>query len=144
MNIRGLNDFSRILSLLIRQLNGLKTFVAPFLPTRLTAPWVSEDEDNYILRKMTSRQLRTKTRISRNFNISKNMLVKVGISNSFCCRMFSLVHYFQLPHEKFLRFDWLGVVLFQLNLKYLHVKISRLFTVPYFFVRSSGYSAFYF
>ena len=30
-------DFLRILSSLIRQLNGLKTFVAPFLPTRLTA-----------------------------------------------------------------------------------------------------------
>ena len=68
------------------------------------------------------------------------MLLKVGISNSFCGRMFSLVHYFQLPHEKFLQFDWLGAVVFQLNLKYLHVKISRLFTVPYFFVRSSRYS----
>ena len=29
-----------------------------------------------------------------------------------------------LLHEKFLQFDWLRAVVFQLNLKYLHVKIS--------------------
>ena len=28
--------------------------------------------------------------------------------------------------EKFLQFDWLRVVVFQLNLKYLHVKITNL------------------
>ena len=28
-------------------------------------------------------------------------------------------------HEKFLQFDWLGGVVFQLNLKYLHVKIKH-------------------
>ena len=27
-------------------------------------------------------------------------------------------------HEKFLQFDWLRAVVFQLNLKYLHVKIT--------------------
>ena len=32
-----------------------------------------------------------------------------------------------LLHEKFLQFDWLRVVVFQLNLKYLHVKITNLF-----------------
>ena len=30
-----------------------------------------------------------------------------------------------LLHEKFLRFDWLRAVVFQLNLKYLHVKITN-------------------
>ena len=30
-----------------------------------------------------------------------------------------------LPHEKFLQFNWLRPVVFQLNLKYLHVKISN-------------------
>ena len=30
-----------------------------------------------------------------------------------------------LLHEKFLQFDWLRAVVFQLNLKYLHVKITR-------------------
>ena len=29
---------------------------------------------------------------------------------------------FILLHEKFLQFDWLRAVVFQLNLKYLHVK----------------------
>ena len=31
-----------------------------------------------------------------------------------------------LPQEKFLQFDWLRAVVFQLNLKYLHVKITNL------------------
>ena len=31
-----------------------------------------------------------------------------------------------LLHEKCLRFDWPRVVVFQLNLKYLHVKITNL------------------
>ena len=30
-----------------------------------------------------------------------------------------------LLHEKFLQFDWLIAVVFQLNLKYLHVKITK-------------------
>ena len=30
-----------------------------------------------------------------------------------------------LLHEKFLQFDWLREVVFQLNLKYLHVKITK-------------------
>ena len=32
-------------------------------------------------------------------------------------------------HEKFLQFDWLRAVVFQLNLKYLHVKITNLLWV---------------
>ena len=35
---------------------------------------------------------------------------------------------FILLHEKFLQFDWLRAVVFQLNLKYLHVKITNLQT----------------
>ena len=31
-----------------------------------------------------------------------------------------------LLHEKFLQFDWLRAVVFQLNLKYLHAKITNL------------------
>ena len=34
-----------------------------------------------------------------------------------------------LLHEKFLQFDWLRAVVFQLNLKYLHVKITTLLWV---------------
>ena len=30
-----------------------------------------------------------------------------------------------LLHEKLLQFDWLRAVVFQLNLKYLHVKITK-------------------
>ena len=36
---------------------------------------------------------------------------------------------FILLHEKFLQFDWLRAVVFQLNLKYLHVKITNLVRV---------------
>ena len=32
--------------------------------------------------------------------------------------------FFTLLHEKFLQFDWLKAVVFQLNLKYLHMKIT--------------------
>ena len=34
-----------------------------------------------------------------------------------------------LLHEKFLQIDWLRAVVFQLNLKYLHVKITNLLRV---------------
>ena len=34
-----------------------------------------------------------------------------------------------LQHEKFLQFDWLRAVIFQLNLKYLLVKITNLLRV---------------
>ena len=34
-----------------------------------------------------------------------------------------------LLHEKFLQFDWLRALVFQLNLKYLHVKITNLLQV---------------
>ena len=34
-----------------------------------------------------------------------------------------------LLHEKFMQFDWLRAVVFQLNLKYLHVKITNLLWV---------------
>ena len=34
-----------------------------------------------------------------------------------------------LLREKFLQFDWLRAVVFQLNLKYLHVKITKILPV---------------
>ena len=34
-----------------------------------------------------------------------------------------------LLHEKFLQFDWLRLAVFQLNLKYLHVKVTNLLWV---------------
>ena len=36
---------------------------------------------------------------------------------------------FILLHEKFLQFDWVRAVVFQLNLKYLNVKITKLLRV---------------
>ena len=36
---------------------------------------------------------------------------------------------FILLHEKFLQFDWLRAMVFQLNLKYPHVKITNLLRV---------------
>ena len=36
---------------------------------------------------------------------------------------------FILLHQKFLQFDWLRAGVFQLNLKYLHVKITKLLRV---------------
>ena len=40
-----------------------------------------------------------------------------------------IVMEFILLHEKFLQFDWLRAVVFQLNLKYLQVKITNLLQV---------------
>ena len=40
-----------------------------------------------------------------------------------------IVYSIILLHEKFLQFDWLRAVVFQLNLKYLHVKITNLLAV---------------
>ena len=39
------------------------------------------------------------------------------------------VNIFILLHEKLLQSDWLRAVVFQLNLKYLHVKITNLLRV---------------
>ena len=40
-----------------------------------------------------------------------------------------IVRIFIPLHEKFLQFDWLRAVVFQLNLKFLHVKITTLLWV---------------
>ena len=43
--------------------------------------------------------------------------------------MYVPIKYIILLHEKLLQFDWLRAVVFQLNLKYLHVKITNLLRV---------------
>ena len=48
-------------------------------------------------------------------------LIKMGNYEGITCVI--------LLHEKFLQFDWLRAVVFQLNLKYLHVKITNLLRV---------------
>ena len=56
-----------------------------------------------------------------------NRAVFNGVSgNKKCNRCILLLI---LLHEKFLQFDWLRAVVFHLNLKYLHVKITYLLQV---------------
>ena len=45
------------------------------------------------------------------------------------CSAGALIKAVILLHEKFMQFDWLRAVVFQLNLKYLHVKITNLWWV---------------
>ena len=47
---------------------------------------------------------------------------KNGVANRWCSTVILL-------HEKFLQFDWLRAVAFQLNLKYPHVKLTNLLWV---------------
>ena len=47
-------------------------------------------------------------------------LLAPAFRQTFQCGVSSII----LLHEKFLQFDWLRAVVFQLNLKYLHVKIT--------------------
>ena len=57
---------------------------------------------------------------------TKTAAILVYQNNSAIVERFS---HFILLHEKFLQFDWLRAVVFQLNLKYLHVKITNLLRV---------------
>ena len=52
-----------------------------------------------------------------------------GEHNAFTKLKRNCIILFILLHEKFLQFDWLRAVVFQLNLKYLHVKITNLLRV---------------
>ena len=72
-------------------------------------------------------------------HVSKEMLSPIAnardnIPSHFFARFGSLSSVIRfrlviLLHEKFLQFDWLRAVVFQLNLKYLHVKITNLLRV---------------
>ena len=52
----------------------------------------------------------------------------LGVLGSGCPRCV-VISAIILLHQKFLQFDWLREVVFQLNLKYLHVKITNLLWV---------------
>ena len=56
-------------------------------------------------------------------------LKNVGSAQENCRILENALRVFILLHEKFLQFDWLRAVVFQLNLKYLHVKITNLLQV---------------
>ena len=59
----------------------------------------------------------------------KAMLTKLPVIVDGHLRMMIFFTYVILLHEKFLQFDWLRAAVFQLNLKYLHVKITNLLRV---------------
>ena len=61
---------------------------------------------------------------------NKNVIALREIKGeNFPFRFRRVVNHFILLREKFLQFDWLRAVVFQLNLKYLHVKITNLLRV---------------
>ena len=115
----------------------LENFCRASSPARLTAPGSSTID--IILSQITCKE----ARIWTSFWLDRKQygwfamfrLAKMPPSVSCCwfesaffrCAISSEIHtrvrYVILLHEKFLQFDWLRVVVFQLNLKYLHVKI---------------------
>ena len=64
--------------------------------------------------------------LSQNVDSATGMQMVTVINISF---HFLTIRFLILLHGKFLQFDWLRVVVFQLNLKYLHVKITNLLRV---------------
>ena len=58
-----------------------------------------------------------------NISVINTVLAKVKTQPVINPNIFVVI----LLHEKFLQVDWLGTVVFQLNLKYLLVKITNLF-----------------
>ena len=64
--------------------------------------------------------------IVANYQELDNKKITCGTKGKVTAQQRSNISQFTLLHEKFLQFDWLGAVVFQLNLKYLHVKSSNL------------------
>ena len=64
----------------------------------------------------------------RAFNSVLDSILFVHAINCFLLAL-RYILFFILLHQKFLQFDWLRAVVFQLNLKYLHVKITKLLWV---------------
>ena len=56
-------------------------------------------------------------------------LVSEVKSSSHVIIHYMIFSYVILLHDKFVQFDWLRAVVFQLNLKCLHVKITNLFGI---------------
>ena len=59
-------------------------------------------------------------------SISISGAVSKSTFRSLFYKGFSIIFPIILLHEKFLQFDWLRAVVFPLNLKYPHVKITNL------------------
>ena len=54
-----------------------------------------------------------------------NLVINSDFYSLLTCGKVPQVNSVILLREKFLQFDWLRAVVFQLDLKYLHVKISK-------------------
>ena len=54
-----------------------------------------------------------------------NHFLKKGVFSLFYYILLMIILSIIVLHDKFLQFDWLSAVVFQLNLKYLHVKITN-------------------
>ena len=62
------------------------------------------------------------------FLMTSDCRLEKYLKRSYCCLAHNLL-YFIVLHEKVPQFDWPRAVVFQLNLKYLHVKITNLLRV---------------
>ena len=65
----------------------------------------------------------------KNCENTGHLFFRAPIKYILWCYYRRLITSFIPLHEKFLQFDWLRAVVFQLNLKYLHVKITNLLRV---------------
>ena len=60
---------------------------------------------------------------------SLHVIIKLEVDNNNNNNNKIIIIIVILLHEKFLQFDWLRAMVFQLNLKYLHVEITNLLWV---------------
>ena len=72
-------------------------------------------------------QINNKTMTGTEKNLFLTCADKLPLLNKLETYTQTQIKYFILLHEKFLQFDSLRAVVFQLNLKYLHVKITKPF-----------------
>ena len=94
----------------------LHVFCCPFFRTlKLTGIWHSSKDWNPESKISSSTNKKTSTQYLESGIHS----MEFRIQDSWITFIISL-------HKKFLQFDWLGAVVFQVNLKYLHVKITNL------------------
>ena len=72
--------------------------------------------------EITTSAKKARLRIVLSNNLSVYSWMSVNVGEMLSCRY---IHPLILLHKKFLQFDWLRAVVYQLNLKYLHVKITN-------------------
>ena len=65
----------------------------------------------------------------KHFSFIDGCIGSLGIVKIVVLKLRPAIKNIILPQEKFLQFDWLRAVVFELTLKYLHVKITNLLRV---------------